>query len=212
LSSIKLTVAYLFDDVVGRMKDAAGVRTDRALASVLGISPPALTNFKNKGELPPGLLLGFSQRYRLSMNWLLTGEGSQYEALPVAGARIPVSVPVLGRIPAGFPDMVNNDSVIEYVGLPAAPSGSYALVVHGDSMSPGIKDGDYVLFIPDAPVKSGDVVVVTNEWGEPVLMRYREKDGEEILVSDNAEYAPVKPNEHYKILGKVLDVWRKVKV
>ena len=71
---------------------------------------------------------------------------------------------------------------------------------------------DYVLFINDGEIKNGDVVVVNNEWGESMIKRFRLKDGEPYLVSDNPEYPGFRPNEYYRIIGKVIGVWRKIKV
>lgn len=45
-----------------------------------------------------------------------------------------------------------------------------------------------------------------------MLKRYREKDGKIYLTSDNYEYPTITPNEHYKIIGKVIAVWRKIKI
>ncbi len=79
-------------------------------------------------------------------------------------------------------------------------------------MSPAMRDGDYVFFIPDSDINNGDIVAVVNEWGEYVLKRYRTKDGEVYLASDNPEYPIIKLDNGYKILGKVLAAWRKVKI
>lgn len=55
--------------------------------------------------------------------------------------------------------------------------------------------------------------MVNNEFGDSMIKRYRVKpDGEVGLFSDNPEYPSFKPNEHYRILGKVLLAWRKIKV
>jgi SOS-response transcriptional repressor LexA len=135
-----------------------------------------------------------------------------HTAPPIPSAVPVVSVPVLGRVPAGFPDQVPQDLIVDYVSLPDAPPGSYALVVRGESMSPTVKDGDYVLLKPREDVRSGDVVVVNDEWGETMLKRYREKDGEPWLVSDNTEFPAFRPNDHYRIMGKVVGVWRRVRI
>jgi len=121
------------------------------------------------------------------------------------------AIPVLGKVPAGFPNECREE-IIEYISLPNIPAGAYALIIHGESMSPTIRNGDYVIFLPGADaVKSGDVVIVNNEWGESMCKRYREKDDEQLLVSDNAEYQAVKPNSHFEILGKVIKVWRDIR-
>lgn len=149
----------------------------------------------------------------VNLNWLLTGEGEPFikPELP-AGAMPTRKIPVLGKVPAGFPNFVA-EQIVEYIYLPEIPENAVAIIAKGDSMSPVIKDGDYVIFLPmPIDIFSGDVVIVNNEWGETMIKRYREKDGEVILTSDNPEYPSLKPNEHYKIIGKVISVWRKIKL
>ncbi len=130
---------------------------------------------------------------------------------PIPEAEPSKLIPVIGRVPAGFPENVSEE-VIEYISLPSAPAGAYALVVKGDSMSPGIRDGDYVLFIPNGDYRNGDVIVVNNEFGDSMIKRYRLKDGEVWLFSDNPEYPSFKPNEQYRIIGKVVKAWREIKI
>lgn len=177
-----------------------------------GIPYPTLQDYL-AGKIKPGSdnLEKISMVFHVNLNWLLTGKGEVFEKAPVPEAFPSVVVPVLGRVPAGFPDQIS-EAIIEHISLPHAPHGSYALITKGDSMSPAIKDGDYVLFMPNGEVRNGDVVVVNNEWGDTMLKRYREKDGEVFLTSDNSEYPSLKPNKHYRIIGKVIGVWRKIKI
>jgi phage repressor protein C with HTH and peptisase S24 domain len=43
---------------------------------------------------------------------------------------------------------------------------AYALEIHGDSMTPVVRDGDLVIVSPAAPVRRGDRVVVRTQKGE----------------------------------------------
>jgi SOS-response transcriptional repressor LexA len=54
------------------------------------------------------------------------------------------TIPVLGRVPAGFPDQIPSQEIIEYISCPDAQPSSYALIIKGDSITPTIKDDDYV--------------------------------------------------------------------
>ena len=118
---------------------------------------------------------------------------------------ITTQIPVLARCPAGFPEDVR-DGVIEYLSLPDVPPRTYAIIVSGNSMSPAIKDGEYALFVETDGIHDGDVVIAKNEWNECMVKRYRVKDGKVLLTSDNPEYPTVEPNEHYKIIGKVIEI------
>lgn len=77
-------------------------------------------------------------------------------------------------------------------------------------MEPNIKHDDYVLFVINQEIQAGDVVIINNEWGETMVKRYQIKGDEQFLISDNPEFPTFKANDHYRIVGKVIDVWRKV--
>ncbi|MBI3584240.1 MAG: helix-turn-helix transcriptional regulator [Nitrospinae bacterium] len=187
--------------------------TQQAFARILGITQGFYTGIETgKYSTSNEILTCITSNFNINLNWLLTGEGEMYKRLPIPKAKPTVLVPVLGRVPAGFPNEIPENEITEYVHLPDAPPGSFVLIVKGDSMSPKIKDGDYVIFKPNGEIKSGDVIVVNNEYGETMLKKYYvDKNGDVLLVSENPEYPAFKPNEHYSIIGKVIDGWRKVK-
>lgn len=119
-------------------------------------------------------------------------------------------IPVLGKVPAGMP-MEVSEYTNEYIAVPGAPKDCFALRVHGESMEPNIRHDDYVLFVIDRESRPGDVVVVNDEFGDSMIKRLKEKDGEFFLVSDNPKFPTFKPNAHYRIMGVVIDAWRQLK-
>ena len=121
------------------------------------------------------------------------------------------TIPVLGRVPAGIPESLT-ENVETYITLPGAPPDCYALRVTGESMAPGITHGDFVLFIIDREAKPGDIVVVNDEFGDSMIKRLKEKNGEYYLVSDNPAYPTYQPNENYRIMGVVIGGWRQLKI
>jgi len=181
-----------------------------------GIPYPTLLDYLADKRTPGGdNLQKIAMQLHVNLNWLLTGEGEPFikskpvlpeEAMPTR------KIPVLGKIPAGFPHYVA-EQIIEYIALPEVPENALAIIAKGDSMSPVIKDGDYVIFlVMPIDIFSGDIVIVNNEWGETMIKRYRIKDNKPILVSENPEYPTIQPNKHYQILGKVISIWRKIKI
>ena len=68
-------MGVLFTGTVDRMKSAAGLRSDTDLAKALDITPQAISNFKNKGEIPSDLVIQFAVKYKVSVDWLRSGEG-----------------------------------------------------------------------------------------------------------------------------------------
>jgi len=178
----------------------------------LGVAAKTLERYENDETSPDSkFLTRMWSKYsnKLSsgdLDWLLTGRRIEYAAAE--------PTPVLGRVPAGFPKDVASEDISEYVSLPDTPKGAYALIVDGASMAPEIKDGDYVVFLPvdRADVTPGDIVVINDEFGRTMIKRYVVKDGKPYLKSDNPEYPTFEPNEHYRIVGKVIDVWSRKKI
>jgi hypothetical protein len=64
-----------FSDIIERMKRAGGLKNDTAVASKLGVTPQAISNYRKKGKMPPSLVIRFAELYGLSVDWLLTGRG-----------------------------------------------------------------------------------------------------------------------------------------
>lgn len=172
------------------------------LSRQIGVSEKAVRNWRSGASEPRGAhLMKLASVLEKSPVWFSTGKEEMMAAAPV---------PVLGRVPAGFPDSITEE-IVEYISLPDAPKNSYALKVKGDSMLPTIREGDYVIFIADGKYKSGDVVIINNEFGESMVKRYRIKEGSPLLCSDNPDYPCFKPNEQYRIIGKVVDIWSRRK-
>ncbi len=121
-------------------------------------------------------------------------------------------IPVLGRVPAGFPNDLT-EYVEKYIVLPdPTPPNSYALRVVGQSMEPAIAHDDYVLFVIGRQPSPGDVVVVNDEFGESMIKRFKIKGEEQYLISDNPAYPSFQPNELYRIMGIVIGGWRPLKI
>lgn len=182
-------------------------------AKKIGISQGHLSKIERGEQLPDKpLIMSIAYSFGINDSWLLTGEGEMFRKKKDSVEFVPaVAVPIISaQVPAGFPVMPPEDDYIEdYLYIPGVPKNSYAVKVRGNSMYPTIKDGEYVIFVPCVELKNGDVVIVRNEWNEVMLKRYRVKDGEVFLTSDNPEYPTVKPNGDYKIIGRVI---KKVRV
>jgi len=196
--------------------------TQQDLADALETTVASIRRYEyDTTQIPKKIAFALKGLFGVNPTWLLTGEGEMFSsadekpisrkvlrAFPQAKAVLPVPVINL-QVPAGFPEMPLEDEQIQsYLYLPfgEAPSDAIAVKVKGHSMSPTIEDGEYVIFLPAGmtDVKSGDIVIVRNEWNELILKRFREKYGEMFLVSDNPKYPTIKPNEEYTIVGKVI--------
>ncbi|MBI5826824.1 MAG: helix-turn-helix domain-containing protein [Deltaproteobacteria bacterium] len=68
-----------FSEIIERMFKAGNMRNYSEIAKGLGISPQAISNYKRRGEISPGIILKFAKTFGVSVDWLLTGEGDVYQ-------------------------------------------------------------------------------------------------------------------------------------
>ncbi|WP_231039196.1 PAS domain S-box protein, partial [Nitratidesulfovibrio oxamicus] len=61
--------------VLERLKEAAGARTDRELASFLNVSAASISNARKNGRIPPDWLIDAGLRTGRSIDWLVRGVG-----------------------------------------------------------------------------------------------------------------------------------------
>ena len=183
------------------------------LARKLGIAYPTLSKYEQGHRTPGSVLLGqIAKILECDPGWLLAVEGERQTGYSPVTMTFPVvRIPVLHKVSSDFPEHVS-DKIVEYISLPDIPKGAYAFIVRGESMSPVLRDGDYAVFIVHSDINNGDLVLVNNEWGESLLKRYQKKGNEVFLISDNPDYATIKFNRRYKIIGKVIVAWRKINI
>lgn len=89
------------------------------------------------------------------------------------------------------------------------PAATYFLKASGDSMSPGIMDGDLLIVDKSLTARSGDVVIAMTHEGFFCKRLYL-RDGDFILSADNSAYAPVRfsPPAHLGTFsGLSLELW-----
>jgi repressor LexA len=123
-------------------------------------------------------------------------------------------IPVLGRVAAGKPTLAV-EHVEETLPLPTEWVNGrevFLLKVKGDSMSPYILPGDYVIVRSQPSAENGDVVV-TLMGEEATVKRFFKKRGKIELKPDNERWETIRIEEgagEVQILGKVTGVFRKV--
>jgi SOS-response transcriptional repressor LexA len=195
-----------FRDIVDLVKSRKNLKTDEEVGKLLGLAKQSLSDRIGRDSVPYKSLSVLARQESWDLNELL------YETpLPIPQGLEVKMYPVIGRCPAGFPENIAEE-VIEYVPQVGLPQGSVVVVVKGDSMKGLFDHGDYIAFLPGANVRDGDVAVVANEFGDCMVKRYRLKGEEVYLTSENPAYPPVKANDHYRLLGKVVAAWRKLQV
>lgn len=119
-----------------------------------------------------------------------------------------VKIPVLGRIRAGMPVIVQEE-IVDWQEVPAdsVRGGDYFLLeVSGDSMIEAfIPPGSRVLVRRQEQVDQGDIAVVIVNGNEATVKRVRCEDGEISLIPANPRYVVTKHHPRdVQVVGKVV--------
>lgn len=219
-----------------RLQQAAGIVSQTELARALGVNRSAVTQAKMRDAVPQKWILALARHYSLSADWLEFGQGAprpgKAAASPPGSAgngflRPPVAsgsgseeliyVPkASARLCAGGGSFEVNDGALEKFPMPlrwlsrlGSPTHMVFMDVVGDSMEPGIMDGDTVL-IDRANSKYADKGVLAVGLEDVIYLKRMEKTQEGLLLhSDNARYAPLGISgdelDSFRIIGRV--VW-----
>ena len=122
--------------------------------------------------------------------------------------------PLLGRVAAGKP-VLSEENIEASVPLPREWTGSgetFLLKVQGDSMRDArIFDGDLVLVKVQREALPGEIVVAMVD--DEVTVKRFQMDGKRmILKPENEAFAPIPigKEQRFRILGKVIGVFRRV--
>lgn len=127
----------------------------------------------------------------------------------------PVSVPVLGLIPAGFPEeqteqLQGTISVDRKLLGSFADHRLFALEVNGDSMDGrGILEGDWIVADKDSQPRKGDVVVALID-GQNTLKTLAGRKNRYYLKAENPRHSDRIPVEELTIQGVVRVVIRRM--
>ena len=120
-------------------------------------------------------------------------------------------IPILGRVPAGGPLMVE-ENIEGYLTMAGdlARGKTFALKVKGDSMiDAGILDGDYVIVRCQESAEEGEIVCALIN-GEATVKRFRKKGQTVTLSPENRSYAPITVSKgELRIVGKIVGLLRK---
>ncbi len=130
---------------------------------------------------------------------------------------IPYLIPVLGRIAAGQPMLVEAQAAEERIAVDprwVPGPGCFSVRVHGDSMvNAGIHSGDYAVVRPQPDADNGQIVAVLIEGEATVKRFYRERGGRIRLQPENPAVDPIflSPKDRsIRILGRVVGLFRKL--
>lgn len=89
-----------FREIMDRLKQYYGVKTDKAVGEKLGVNANTIKTWSNRGKVPMDTLLKSIQNETISTDWLLTGEGEPKRKKAVVTepkAKIKQITPVLDK-------------------------------------------------------------------------------------------------------------------
>jgi repressor LexA len=128
-------------------------------------------------------------------------------------------LPVLGNARCGAPlDQIIDEATTRMVPVPlrllnkSLKADLYLIQAIGDSMSPKIEEGDYVIFEAKQTPQNGDIVVARTEEGFTIKV-FKEIKDQFILEPTNSNYSPLifdkpKANRTFNIDGIAVGVFK----
>lgn len=189
--------------------------SQQQLADLIGVSKSAISRYES-GEIGNmGLDKAQSIAKALNLDPLILLGYSSSDNFDFVDLSHYVTIPVLGRIPAGVPIEAIED-VIEHIDIPEdwTKTGHtyFGLRVSGDSMYPLLLDGDTVVIRAQPTAETGDICACYVNGYDATLKRISITETSITLRPENPTYPPrtyTHPGE-VTIAGKVVEVRRKV--
>lgn len=187
--------------------------TQTDIAKRVGVNPSAINQIE-RGSTNPSLstIESVSTAYKINADWLLTGRGEMFvgsgnvispthllvdhRGMTLEPSGELVEVEIAGVIAAGAPIQQSGDhELIAPLRLSLPNKNQYfALVVHGDSMEPEVRDGDFVLIRRDAEWFHADNKICAVAIDHEYTLKRLQIDASNkmvILHSLNKEYRPI---------------------
>ena len=214
-----------FDIFIRRAFEALKISSQNRLAILLGINRAGITQAKKKGSVPDKWILALFRNYGINPDWIETGKGKMFIAERGGSVVVPEykSVPhVEARLCAGGGSFEVDENIrdhwmfsTDWLKSKGIRSDMVLIDVYGNSMTPGLKDGDTVMI--DAfrkEILAGSIYAIGID--DTIMVKRIEKHpGKLVLISDNKDYEPlyIKRNDmkSVRIIGKVVWISRDVR-
>lgn len=117
-------------------------------------------------------------------------------------------IPVYSKVFAGPNGVLEFGEILEYINIPSLRNGTeiIGIKVDGDSMERTIPQGCTILVKKDVEVSDNEIGVFIHN-NNPLVKRFRKKENEAYLMSDNTNYMPIaiREGDEFHIIGKVVE-------
>lgn len=194
--------------------------TQAELAEIIGIkTPQSIGNYElGKRDISTKYLIAFAKFFGVSTDYILGIDDSKI--LPNNSLNNLLTIPVVGKIPAGTPVLVT-ENIIKYIPISTdmfsvtEDKDLFFLEVSGESMNKVIQNNSYVLVKKQETAENGDIVVaIANDDDEATLKRYKVIDNQFIMLEPESSDETFKPiiinlkTSKFGIIGKVIGSYK----
>lgn len=182
--------------------------TVRQLAEEVGISGANISRYENNVHGAGSTVVrDIAKYFGINPSWLMGDENADKYLSNVPDSK---SVPILGKVSAGFPMYVVED-LIGYEFIPQESNIDFCLRVKGDSMiNACIHDGNILYIRKQSTVDNGNIAVVVIDGEEATVKRFYKLGNQILLKPENPAYKDIIIDKEHqrevKIIGKVISV------
>ena len=196
---------------IRRLRWEAGIQTQKALAELLGVPQPQVSDWENDrySVLETLTLVKIAKGLRCSVDQLLVGVDPDYDRVRETGSVVsvePARVDFSVETPADIPVVAEGDAspagvtwdgrkreqtgIVQWVSRPGdlRDPNAYGVQVRGNSMIPAYRPNTIAIVAPSRRVQDGDEVYVQLASGESLIRLAQTARGGYLLQSYNHAY------------------------
>ena len=196
---------------IRRLRWEAGIQTQKALAELLGVPQPQVSDWENDrySVLETLTLVKIAKGLRCSVDQLLVGVDPDYDRVRETGGVVsvePARVDFSVETPADIPVVAEGDAspagvtwdgrkreqtgIVQWVSRPGdlRDPNAYGVQVRGNSMVPAYRPNTIAIVAPSRRVQDGDEVYVQLASGERLIRLAQTARGGYLLQSYNHAY------------------------
>lgn len=207
------------DSLKNRLKKATEIRQMKpvTLHELTGISESLISKYISGNAIPRQKKITLlAEALNVNPVWLMGYDVEINTTTKLDNLGNPVSfVPILGTVKAGY-DYLAQENIVGTIDIAtelARTGDFFALKVKGDSMSPVIIEGDYVIVKKQNDFESGDIVVALINGDEATIKKAKKSDAGLYLQPLNTNYEPLifSTDEINSIPVKIIGVVKELK-
>lgn len=200
-----------FSERIKSVRESLGMNKTQ-FAALLETNVPNITRYENEDM---GVALdsveAIADKLKVNPAWLLGWSDDKYGEGKHKVIFYPdfIDVPILARVPAGMPTLVDED-IIDRIQIPKSYTNNgeqvFGILIKGDSMTDiDINDGDTVLVRLQPTAENGQTVIAKVNGEEVTCKRFYRTNSKVTLEPANGKYRPLNPDQ-VEIIGIVFKV------